>query len=226
MLYYKKATKSGKITTKWRLNSMVLTDKEIREYIVNYKNYNLEQPLISKFAEKQLQSESYDVTASNVITTLKKEVRCISIDEQENIDSIYEEINMKSEGYVISPKEYIMVALNEQINLPDFLTAHIRPRTKFTRLGLIVSDQHCNSTYSGILKLGLYNATDYAIKIKSGVGIAQIVFEELKSKPTEEKLYKNKIDASYQDEKEFIGAKFDSEFNANVNRIVEKLLRE
>ncbi|MDE6314058.1 MAG: 2'-deoxycytidine 5'-triphosphate deaminase [Lachnospiraceae bacterium] len=205
---------------------MVLTDKEIREYIVNYKNYNLEQPLISKFAEKQLQSESYDVTASNVITTLKKEVRCISIDEQENIDSIYEEINMKSEGYVISPKEYIMVALNEQINLPDFLTAHIRPRTKFTRLGLIVSDQHCNSTYSGILKLGLYNATDYAIKIKSGVGIAQIVFEELKSKPTEEKLYKNKIDASYQDEKEFIGAKFDSEFNANVNRIVEKLLRE
>lgn len=205
---------------------MVLTDNEIREYVLNYEKHNLDKPLISKFEEKQLQSESYDITASSKITRLKKEVRCISIDEQEDIDSMYEEIDMKSEGYVISPKEYIMVALNEEINLPEFLTAHIRPRTKFTRLGLIVSDQHCNSTYSGVLKIGLYNATDYAIKLKAGVGIAQVVFEELKSKPSEEKLYRNKSNASYQNEKEFIGAKFDSEFQDNVSRIVEKLLEE
>lgn len=205
---------------------MVLTDNEIREYVLNYEKHNLEKPLISKFEEKQLQSESYDIMASSKITRLKKEVRCISIDEQEDIDSMYEEIDMKSDGYVISPKEYIMVALNEEINLPEFLTAHIRPRTKFTRLGLIVSDQHCNSTYSGVLKIGLYNATDYAIKLKAGVGIAQVVFEELKSKPSEEKLYRNKSNASYQNEKEFIGAKFDSEFQDNVSRIVEKLLEE
>lgn len=205
---------------------MVLTDNEIREYVLNYEKYNLDKPLISEFAEKQLQSESYDITASSKITRLKKEVRCISIDEQEDIDSMYEEIDMKADGYVISPKEYIMVALNEQINLPEFLTAHIRPRTKFTRLGLIVSDQHCNSTYSGVLKIGLYNATDYAIKLKRGVGIAQVVFEELKSKPSEEKMYRNKLDASYQNEKEFIGAKFDSEFQENVSRIVDKILEE
>lgn len=205
---------------------MVLTDNEIREYVLNYEKHNLDKPLISKFEEKQLQSESYDITASSKITRLKKEVRCISIDEQEDIDSMYEEIDMKSDGYVISPKEYIMVALNEEINLPEFLTAHIRPRTKFTRLGLIVSDQHCNSTYSGVLKIGLYNATDYAIKLKAGVGIAQVVFEELKSKPSEEKLYRNKLNASYQNEKEFIGAKFDSEFQDNVSRIIEKLLEE
>ena len=205
---------------------MVLTDNEIREYVLNYEKYNLDKPLISKFEEKQLQSESYDITASSKITRLKKEVRCISIDEQEDIDNMYEEIDVKSDGYVISPKEYIMVALNEEINLPEFLTAHIRPRTKFTRLGLIVSDQHCNSTYSGVLKIGLYNATDYAIKLKAGVGIAQVVFEELKSKPSEEKLYRNKSNASYQNEKEFIGAKFDSEFQDNVSRIVEKLLEE
>lgn len=205
---------------------MVLTDNEIREYVLNYEKHNLDKPLISKFEEKQLQSESYDITASSKITRLKKEVRCISIDEQEDIDSMYEEIDMKSDGYVISPQEYIMVALNEEINLPEFLTAHIRPRTKFTRLGLIVSDQHCNSTYSGVLKIGLYNATDYAIRLKAGVGIAQVVFEELKSKPSEEKLYRNKSNASYQNEKEFIGAKFDSEFQDNVSRIVEKLLEE
>ena len=205
---------------------MVLTDNEIREYVLNYEKHNLDKPLISKFEEKQLQSESYDITASSKITRLKKEVRCISIDEQEDIDNMYEEIDVKSDGYVISPKEYVMVALNEEINLPEFLTAHIRPRTKFTRLGLIVSDQHCNSTYSGVLKIGLYNATDYAIKLKAGVGIAQVVFEELKSKPSEEKLYRNKSNASYQNEKEFIGAKFDSEFQDNVSRIVEKLLEE
>ncbi len=37
------------------------------------------------------------------------------------------------------------------------------------------------------------------------------MFEELKSRPSNEKLYKNKKDASYQNEIEFRGAKFSNE---------------
>lgn len=44
----------------------------------------------------------------------------------------------------------------------------------------------------GNLKIGLFNATDYAIKIYPGIRIAQMVFEELKSRPSEMKQYKNK----------------------------------
>lgn len=202
---------------------MVLTDKEIREYIAEYKEKGLEKPLLEGFNENNLQSESYDVTISNTIMKFKKEVRCIQLDDQIALDNMYEKEEIKKEGYILSPKEYILIALNEKINLPDFLTAHIRPRTKFTRLGLIVSDQHCNSTYSGVLNIGLYNATDNAIKIMPGIGIAQIVFEELKNVPSEEKLYKNRKNASYQNETGDRGAKFDPEFQKRVDELTERL---
>ena len=139
---------------------------------------------------------------------------------------MYEEIDLAVSGYIISPKEYILVSLKEKVSLPDNITAHIRPRTRFTRLGLIVSDQHCNSTYSGKLRIGIFNATDYPIKIFPGIRIAQMVFEELKSKPSEEKMYKNKKNAVYQGEEKFVGAKFSDELEKKVSETVDLLLKK
>ena len=59
-----------------------------------------------------------------------------------------------------------------------------------------------------------------------GIGIAQIVFEELKTIPTESKLYKNRANASYQNEAGDRGAKFDPEFQKRVNELTKKLLDE
>lgn len=204
---------------------MILTDKEIRRLCIDIKDSQSES-LISPFIEEALQSESYDLAIGNTIAVLKKEVKCINLYDQVDIDNMYEEKELPISGYTISPKEYLLISLSEKINLPDSITAHIRPRTKFTRLGLLVSDQHCNSTYKGNLKIGLFNATDYAIKIYPGVRIAQMVFEELKSKPSEEKQYKNKKNATYQNEKDFIGAKLSDEFNTKVLDAVNLLLEE
>lgn len=206
-----------------RVIEMILTDKEIRKLsIENTSNLKL----ISPFCEDALQSESYDLSIGTRIAVLKKEVRCLELDNQDIIDSIYEEKDLTTKGYVLSPKEYALVSLKEKVSIPENLTAHIRPRTRFTRIGLIVSDQHCNSTYSGYLKIGLFNATDYAIRIIPGLRIAQIVFEELKSMPSIDKMYKNKRNAVYQNEKEFIGAKFSEEFNKKVTDTVNKLLEK
>lgn len=198
---------------------MVLTDKQIRE-MCDDKNNGLIQP----FDERALQSESYDLSIGTEISVLKKEVRCIDIESEENIDSIYCVKEIPLAGYTLSPKEYVLVELKEKITLPENITAHIRPRTKFTRLGLIVSAQHCNSTYSGILRLGLYNTTDYAVKIRRNLKIAQIVFEELKEIPSDNKLYKNKTNAAYQNEKEFRGPRFISEFDKSVEEAVSRLI--
>lgn len=203
---------------------MILTDKEIRNLCIN--NKVKERALISPFFENNLQSESYDLSVGTKIAVLKKELRCLELDNQEMLDSIYEEVDLSVKGYTLSPKEYILVSLREKVNIPDNMTAHIRPRTRFTRLGLLVSDQHCNSTYSGILKIGLFNATDYAIKIVPGLKIAQIVFEELKSKPSDEKLYKNKKNAVYQNETKFIGARFSEEFDKKVTEMVNKMFEK
>lgn len=196
---------------------MVLTDKEIRKLCNEHK-------MVSPFSEEALQSESYDLTIGDVVTEFKKELGCVNLDDQDAIDQMYQEIKLESKGYVISPKQYVLVSLRERIDLPDNITAHIRPRTRFTRIGVIVSAQHCNSTYKGELKLGMFNASDYAIKILPGSKVAQIVFEELKSIPTEEKQYRNKKNAAYQNEKEFIGGKFDDEIGKNMDKMVDILL--
>lgn len=201
---------------------MILTDKEIRKLC----DTSDENCLINPFSEDALQSESYDLSIGTDIEIMNKRVKCIELDDQGALDEMYQKKKLGKEGYILSPKEYVLVSLKEEIRLPDNITAHIRPRTRFTRLGLIVSAQHCNSTYHGKLHLGLYNATDYAIRLLSGVKIGQIVFEELKSVPTASKQYKNKSNAQYQDESEFRGANFSDEFNQKVDEIVNYLLGE
>ena len=62
-------------------------------------------------------------------------------------------------------------------------------------------------TYAGHLRIGIFNATDYPIRIYSGITIAQLVFEELDDIPSSNKLYENKWNAHYQNESvEFRGA--------------------
>lgn len=205
---------------------MMLTDKDIRILCIGDKKKNIAGGLINPFSESALQSESYDLSIGDRITVLKKELCCIDITNQNEIDSIYEDKELPVSGYTLSPKEYVLVSLKENISLPDNISAHIRPRTRFTRLGLIVSDQHCNSTYEGNLKIGLFNATDYAIKIFPGVRVCQIVFDELKGKPSDEKAYKNKANAVYQNEQKFIGGVAAEDFNKTVSSAVEFLLKK
>lgn len=195
---------------------MILCDNSIRKLVK-------EQSIIEPFNEENLQSESYDVTIGEKITVMKKEIHCIDLLNQSSIDTIYDEINLDKSGYVISPKEYLLISLKEKITVPEGITAHIRNKTRFVRLGLLIADQHCNSTYSGHLRLGVFNATDYPIKIYPGLSIAQIIFETLDGKPTEEKLYSNKTNARYQNENgKFIGAKFD---DLDLDEMWRKMLK-
>ena len=186
---------------------MLITDKKIRKLVE-------ERQLIAPFSEELLQSESYDVTIGNKVVLFRKdEIQCLDIANQKDIDSIYQEVDISDEGYVVAPREYILVQINEKINLPDDISAHIRPKTRYTRLGLIVSGQHCNSSYAGTLRIGVFNATDYPIRIRTGYSIAQLVFEELNEIASEQKLYRIKESAHYQNENgEFRGAKFDDVF--------------
>lgn len=204
---------------------MILTDKKIRTLCIGDKKMEAAGSMIIPFEETSLQSESYDLAIGGTIAILKKEVRCIDVTNQSDLDSMYEERELPTTGYVLSPKEYTIVSIKETVKIPEKITAHIRPRTRFTRMGLIVSDQHCNSTYEGNLKLGLFNATDFAIKIFPGIKIAQIVFEELIEKPSDEKLYRNKKNAAYQNEKAFIGAVADKDFKKKVDEAVNFLLK-
>ena len=189
---------------------MILTDKEIRDYV------GADIPLIENFKEESLQSESYDLSLGKVVSRLDSKFKILRLDQQETIDNLYLREKVPDSGYLLGPGEYILISVEEKINMPEHLTAHIRPRTKFTRVGLLVSGQHCNSSYSGNLSLGLYNATPFSICIKPGMKVAQIVFEELRSVPSRQKQYREKSSAVFQNETLIRGSDFGNE---SINKL-------
>lgn len=197
---------------------MILSDIDIRKYIGEGT------ALIKPFCEDRLQGASYDLSMSNRITAFKKQVRTIDLSEQSAINNAYEHIKLTNEGYALNPGEYILVSVEEELTIPVNMVAHIRPRTRFSRLGIVLSAQHCNPGYSGVLQLGLYNASPNTIILKPGIRISQVVFEELKTVPSPEKQYQNKTDAAYMGEHEFIGAVFDNgELSPEAQKLLAKL---
>ena len=182
---------------------MILSDKEIRAYVQNTTN-----PLIEPFLEDHLQAASYDVSMSGNISVLKRIEQVIDPTDERDLDDMYEQIKIGADGYLFYPGEYLLVELAEKVNVPEKLIAHIRPRTRFTRAGILVADQHCNPTYEGQLYIGLRNVGPNTILLRPGLKIAQFVFEELSSIPTESLWYKNKKNAAFHQESSFRGAKF------------------
>ncbi|EHO77584.1 deoxycytidine triphosphate deaminase [Fusobacterium animalis F0419] len=196
---------------------MILTDKEIRDLCE--KN-----DMISPFKEEALQSESYDLGIGDMVYVTDKNLRELDLKNEDTLNRLYKEYNIPDEGFLLKPKECVLVSLKEVLNIPENINAHIRPRTRFIRAGLEISSQQLNSTYHGILKIRLSNFLDVPIRIYKGLKICQIIFEELKEVPTKEKQYKNKKNATYQNEKEFRGPKLDPELQKKADEIVRQLL--
>lgn len=197
---------------------MILSDKEIKAY-----NQNPDAPLIEPFREDHLQSASYDVSLSGNIAVLKRIGKVINPADDQDLDDMYEKATIGAEGYLFSPGEYLLAELEEAIKIPENLIAHIRPRTRFTRTGILIADQHCNPTYEGKLYIGLRNAGPNAVLLWPGLRVAQFVFEELSSVP--DRLYKDKQNAAFQREDSFRKARFgEAGLNDEEKRIYDKVL--
>lgn len=207
---------------------MILVDNQLKDRIENYNKYKNVysdrevKPLIEKFIEKNLQSASYDITMTNMIRKFKDEFRKVKLNDKSSIDDCFEEVDI-TYGYDLRPKEYILIQLNEYINMPDDLIAHIRPRTTFTKMGLILSHQHINPSYDGQLQLGLYNSTPYVIELVPDLIIGQLIFEQLSAEANKDNLYHKKKNAKYQHEKGFVGSKVYDEVTKQVDDEYERL---
>lgn len=183
---------------------MIFSDKEIRTRISGDK----ETSLITPFFEDQLQGASYDLSLGESVVALKNIGKVIDPGEKQFLDDAYVRVELGPEGYILSPGGFVLAEIREYVVIPENCVAHIRPRTRFTRSGVLVADQHCNPTYKGILSIGLFNMGANPIRLTKGLRIAQMVFEELSSVPSEEKLYKNKKNAAYEGEEKFRGSRF------------------
>ena len=175
---------------------MLLSAQEI-------KKLAKEDGMITPFEERNLQSVSYDITAGNIARVFNRLSDPIDLNDKENIKLTYCEIDI-TDGYLIKPNEYMLVKSGEKYTLPDDIAAYARPRTTLSRLGLILTSQHFNPSFSGYIYYGLLNVTPNILKIYPGTSIGQIVFEKVYGALDKKNLYKNKTSAQYQNENEFI----------------------
>ena len=137
--------------------------------------------------------------------------------EPEKIKNMYEQIEIK-DSYNLKPNECIFCILNEKIKIPKNMVAHIRPRTSLSRLGIIINLQHINAGYEGVLNIGVYNLSPNTYKIKPGMRIGQIVFEELTDGITDDLIYSNEKTPVYQNEDGSLGSKIYVDFIGKVFR--------
>ena len=189
------------------------------DFLLSVKGYR------ENYNEENLQAVSYDICASNVIQVFNRIQGTVDLRSKESIKLSNKEVFIDY-GYKIMPGEYILVKTKEKFNMTADLTGHIRPRTTFTRLGLVLSDQHINPTFSGHLYLGFLNTTPNAIEIFPELIIGQIVFEKISGDITENLLYKNKKDAKYQNENTFVSPDISKEINSNTIERYKELMKD
>ncbi|MGL5765099.1 MAG: dCTP deaminase [Sarcina sp.] len=207
----------------------MLVHNQILDRVNNYKKYkavyeNKPSPLIENFSEKNLQSISYDISMTNKIMKFRDEFKTIYLNEKDHIDNLFEEESIVG-GYKLRPNEYILVKIKEKINMPSDLGGHIRPRTTFNKIGVIITAQHLNPSYSGHLQIGLRNVTPNVIVLTPNLIIGQIIFETLDGKIQKEMLYENKLDSKYNNEDEFVGSKvYDETSIKKAEELYEKLI--
>lgn len=203
---------------------MILNDIQIRKRVNETEKYEMAHPLITPFVEEQLQGASYDVTIEDEIIYMNSLEDIVDIRDSECINSSYKKTYISEDGFLLMPHSYVLTTLRETFYIPKDLTAHLRPKTRFSRLGLLISGQHINPDSICKLNIGIYNMTPNPIRLYSGISIGQMVFEEMCECPSQEKLYKTKKDAHYSEDIDFVGAKFENEFADFIKKQVDQLL--
>lgn len=189
---------------------MIFNGNDIRKLIE-------EENILENCNKEYIGSGSCDISMSNEILKIKKTFKTIDLSEPEKVENMYEKIEIK-ESYNFKPNEVIFVILNEKVKLTANMVAHIRPRTSLSRLGIIINFQHINAGYEGILNIAMYNLSPNTYKIKPGMRIGQIVFEELTDGITEDLIYSNEKTPMYQNEDGSVGSKIYVDFIGKVVR--------
>ena len=173
--------------------------------------------LVEHANTQNIHSSSYDVTIGKYILVFKNSEKPISLIDAEELNSIYERVNISS-GYELKPGECILAVLDDVFNIPDNICGSIRGRTSFNRLGLNVFTQHLNPGFHGNINLTITNNSSNTYILMPKMQIAQAVFEKMDKKVRKEHLYPNEIKPSYQNTNGEQGSMIYNDFISKVVR--------
>lgn len=143
---------------------MVLTDSEIKEAM---KNGEIK---IDNYEEEMLQPASYDMRVGEKALISGNEV----------------EINLNIRGsFSLKAGEFALVTTRENVTLANNIVGHIGLKSYYVRKGIVVlAGLQIDPGFSGVLVLGVYNASSRSISLDYLNSICTVEFHRL-SKPVE-----------------------------------------
>ena len=85
----------------------------------------------------------------------------------------------KSNSIVIKPGDFYLVKTIESVNMPENLTANMKPRSTTFRSGIFIRTGNIPPGYCGGLTFGLKNEGPVEVTIEMGARIIHVQFEEV-----------------------------------------------
>ena len=148
---------------------MILSDKTILEML---KEGTLH---ISPLENGQIQPASVDIRLGDTFSVVKDSPSGILTQESEiNYQTI------KADTYLLLPGQFVLATTKEYIALPDDLTAFVEGRSSLGRMGLFIQNAGwVDPGFKGEITLELYNANRFAIELKAGRRVGQLVFAKM-----------------------------------------------
>jgi len=172
---------------------MILTRNEI------LKSVHTGDIVIDPFEEEALDAASYDMTLYHQIRVFIEGLNEIDLMEMAQnanmLMDITRIVEIPAESYyLLKPGELVLGMTVEKLTLPPNIAGSLEGRSRFARMGLMV---HVTASF---LQPGLrntrqvfeiFNASRNAIKLRSGVKIAQVIFERCEGMATYSGVFAN-----------------------------------
>lgn len=156
---------------------MILSDRTIRACIINNKLIDSEQSRRCVCdIDEQIQPASLDITLGNTFSRISN----VSNGGVIKFDSPVEYTTTKRDSYTLLPKQFVLATTNEYIVLPDNITAFVEGRSSIGRIGLFIQNAGwVDPGFEGQITLELFNASEWAIELKAGTRVGQLVFAKM-----------------------------------------------
>lgn len=85
----------------------------------------------------------------------------------------------KKNTFIVKPGDFFLVKTIESVNMPDNLTANMKPRSTTFRSGIFIRTGNIPPGYHGGLTFGLKNEGPIPVTIEMGARIIHVQFEEV-----------------------------------------------
>jgi dCTP deaminase len=175
---------------------MILTKSKIVEAV------RRGEIVIDPFEESALDAASYDMTLYHQIRVFIEGLNEIDLMDMAQdatvLMNITRLVDIPAESYyLLKPGELVLGMTVERLTLPPNVAGSLEGRSRFARMGLMV---HVTASFlqPGIRDtrqvFEIFNASRNAIKLRSGIRMAQVVFEQCEGSATYSGIFANQRD--------------------------------